>query len=128
MSGEHPSKPTRSILSVALTREQRAALEARAGIKPVSTYARDVLFPANDNAPLAASRSPVTVDDQKTLAQALARLGRSELGKSLREISQLAQLGALVMTPETEKAVRQGCEDLHEIKGLLMKALATHER
>lgn len=125
-----PSKTgkTRSILSVPLSPEQRAELNARAGRRPVSAYARGVLFAANDNARPSHARGAAPVRDHAALAQVLAKLGTSESASSLRDLSRLAKLGALPVTPETEAAIQKACADTLEIKILLMTALGIKER
>lgn len=51
MPESRPKPSNRVILSIPLTLDLKADLERSAGRQPVSTYARGVLFPANDNAP-----------------------------------------------------------------------------
>lgn len=132
MSEERP-KPanakTRRILSVPLTPEQMAELARRAGRAPLSAFAREQLFPANDNEPAPAirTRCAAPVRDDAALAEVLAKLGKTDLAGSLREMARLAQLGALPLTPETESDIQQTRRDVREIKMLLMTALGIRE-
>ena len=121
---------TRRILSVPMSPEQMADLARRAGRAPLSAFARAQLFPANDNEPAPAirTRRAAPVRDDAALAEVLAKLGKTDLGGSLREMAQLARLGALPLTPETEAEVQKACRDIADIKTLLMKALGIRER
>ncbi|MBA4233884.1 MAG: hypothetical protein C0465_25260 [Ralstonia sp.] len=133
MPDERPLPKTdkpRILLSVPLTAEQKTELLQRAGRQPLSAYARDRLFAANDNAPVKnrKTRHSAAVKDHKALAEILARLGKSDQASSLTELSRLARLGALPVTPETEAALLQASADIAAIKSLLMKALGVRER
>lgn len=123
------SKPRR-ILSVPVSPEQMSELARRAGGQPVSAYARNLLFPANDNepAPKKQLRGSAPVKDDAALARVLAILGQSDAGSSLRELAHLARMGALPVTPETEAALLKACADIADLKALLMKALGVRER
>lgn len=128
MPKERPKQTSRVILSIPLTHDLKAELERRAGRQPVSAYARGVLFPANDNAPqkLRAPRRSRT--DRLAVATVLARLGALDTAANLHELARLARVGALPMTPEVEAALVQACDDIAEIKSLLMKAIGIRER
>jgi len=121
---------SRHILSVPLSPEQMADLARRAGRAPLSAFARAQLFPANDNepAPAARTRRAAPMRDDAALAEILAKLGKTDLGTSFREMARLARLGALPLTPETESYIQQACRDIADIKTLLMKALGIRER
>lgn len=125
-------KPTKSrhILSVPLTPVQKATLQKLAGREHLSAYARAQIFAANDNSPAKTrkTRNRTPVKDQTALADALAKLGRSETASSLREIVQLARLGALPLAEETEIAILRACRDIAEIKSILFNALGLQER
>ena len=102
----------------------------RAGRQPLSAYARDQLFPANDNQPRLNRqvRGSAPVKGHAALAKILALLGRSEAGSSLRDLAALARLGALPITPETETALFKASVEISDIKALLMQALGVRER
>ena len=121
---------TRRILSVPMTPEQMAELARRAGRAPLSAYVRGQLFPANDNTPVFSTRTrgAAPVRDEAALAAILSMLGKTDLGSSLREIAQLARLGALPLTTELEADIQMACRDIADIKMLLMKALGIRER
>lgn len=121
---------TRCILSVPLSPEQMADLARRAGRMPLSAFARAQLFSANDNqpAPSVRTRGVAPVWDEAALAEVLAKLGKTDLGVTFREMAQLARHGALPLTPETESYIQQACRDIADTKSLLMKALGIRER
>lgn len=128
MPESRPKQTTRVILSIPLTHDLKAELERRAGRRPVSVYAREVLFPANDNAPRKPRAPRHSRNDRQALAGILAKLGASQASASLAELARLARLGALPITPEAEAALFQACADIAEIKALLMKAIGIRER
>ena len=129
MPQERPKKSSRVILSIPLTPDHKADLELRAGAKPLSLYAREILFPANDNARIGrrSARQSFSRKARQDSAALLAKLGQSEMGASLRDLHLLAKLGALPFTPETEAAIQQACADIADMKSMLMKALAVRE-
>ncbi len=122
-----PAKP-RKILSVPLSPEKHAELERRAGRQPVSTYVRELIFPANDNAPARkqARLGRGTQKDTVALASALASLGI--MAQVLKQLAQGISSGILPFEPDTEAAILKACRDIAEMKALLMKALGIRER
>lgn len=128
MPEPRPKQSSRVILSIPLTRDLKADLERRAGRQPVSAYAREVLFPANDNAPRKARAPRRTASERTALATLLARFGASDACRNLHDLAGLARLGALPITPEVEAALLKACADITEIKTILMKALGLRER
>lgn len=129
MMPEDRSKQTgRVILSIPLTPDLKADLERRAGRRPVSAYARDVLFPANDNTPPKTRTHRHSHKDRQALAAVLARLGAMQASASLHDLARLARLGALPVTPEVETALLEACADIAVIRTLLTKALGLRGR
>lgn len=128
MPDDRPKQSGRVILSIPLTRDLKADLERRAGRQPVSAYARGVLFPANDNTPQMLRSPRRSRKDRLAVATVLARLGAMDAAANLHELARLARFGALPMTPEVEAALLQACDDIAEIKSLLMKAIGIRER
>lgn len=121
-----PKEPkARRILSVPVSPEQMAQLAYRAGRQPLSAYARDQLFPANDNTPPKAAR-PRSGQKTALAAKSLALLGAT--ASSLKAIANVMSSGLLPVSPDTEAAVLKACADVTEIKSLLMKALGIRER
>ena len=99
------SANSRVLLSVPLTPEQKTELVRRAGIKPLSNYARELLFAANDNPQPRRSRKQK--DKYEFAATVIAQLGKSDVARSLQEIARAARLGIIVITPETDAALRE---------------------
>ena len=133
MPEDRPQKTSaeaRVLLSVPLKPDQRAELLRRAGRQPLSTYVREQLFAANDNAPSKdrQKRHSAPVKDHAALTELLARLGKLDAAASLANLARLARLGALPVSPETEAALLQACADIAFIKSLLMKALGVRQR
>ena len=57
------------------------------------------------------------------LAQILALLGQSNVFGALKEMLELARMGALPVTDETEDKINAACADIAAIKTMLIKAL-----
>lgn len=128
MPDERPKQTARVILSIPLTPDLKADLERRAGRRPVSAYAREMLFPANDNSPQKPRTARHGGKSRQALAALLAKLGATQTSSSLQELARFARLGALHLTPETEAAIQKACADIAEMKALLMKAMRVRER
>ena len=115
--------------SIRLTSQERADLRRRAGKRAVGDFVRELLFgeaargmPVKRAAPIKAPSI-----DRKTAAQGLALLGKAELASNLKALSEVAQLGALPVTPETETALARACRDVSALKSLFMAALGIRE-
>jgi hypothetical protein len=109
-----------------LTPEQKMDLLRRAGTKPISRYARDVLFAANDNPRPSRIRSRKS--REHLAATALAQLGKSEVASSLREIARGVQLGIIVVTPETDAALREAVANVNAAARAALRALGVTGR
>lgn len=116
----------RVLLSVPLTPEQKDDLLRRAGTKPVSTYARDVLFPANDNKPIRRLRR--LKKREELAASLLAQLGKCEAANSLREIARGVRLGIITITPETDAALRDAARNISVTAQTALRALGVKLR
>ena len=123
-----PSTTENFRLTLRLSEDQQAELEQRAEQMPLSTYVRHALFAANDNEPPKRRRnSQSTFKDRKALAQVLCKLGQSELSASMNEMARLAHLGALPVDIDTEIAIKTACQDIADMRRLLMNALGVQE-
>lgn len=121
------TKP-RALLTVPLSPEQKSALARRAGARPISAYARDVLFPANDNAPPVPRRIRRDKGREALAASVLAQLGKSEVANSLREIARGVQLGIIVLTPETDAAVREAAASVNSAAQAALRIMGVRSR
>jgi len=131
MPDKRPQKTStkpRALLSVPLTPEQKSELARRAGAKPVSTYAREVLFPVNDNAPPLPPRIRRDKGREALAASVLAQIGKSEVASSLREIARGVRLGIIVLTPETDAALREAAESVHAAAQAALRILGVRPR
>lgn len=116
--------------SIRLTPAERTELERRAGKQALGDFIRELLFGANRRPEQQAGRhrKPRTVTvDRKDAAQALARLGRSDLARTLASLAHSARLGTLPVSPETETAIARACRDIAAMKSALMAALGIKE-
>jgi hypothetical protein len=68
-------------------------------------------------------RKVLTIQDREALARALALLGRSELLISLQDMARAAEIGALLITPETESELRAAMAAVQDIRTALLEAL-----
>lgn len=115
--------------SIRLTPAERANLERRAGKQALGDFIRECLFGAAQRPGQTAPRPKprAVTGDRKALAQGLARLGRSDLARSLASLAESARLGTLPVTPETESAIARACRDIAAMKSALMDALGIKE-
>lgn len=118
-----PAKP-RVLLTVPMSPEQKSELARRAGARPVSSYARDILFPAHDNAPAMPRRIRRNKNREAFAAAVLAQLGKCEAAGSLREIARGVRLGTIVVSPETDAALRQAANDVSAAARAALRILA----
>lgn len=131
MPDERPQKKStksRVLLSVPLSPEQKSELARRAGARPISTYARDVLFPANDNAPPIPRRIRRDKNREELAASVLAQLGKSEVASSLREITRGVQLGIIVLTPETDAAICEAAASVNSAAQAALRIMGVRSR
>lgn len=119
----HPNQDTR--LTIRLTPEELAQLEAKAGDRALSAFVRDL---ALERAARRKTAQHQPGDVTTALAQVLALLGRSGALTSLAAIGTAAQNGVLELDEVTLARLNTGLDDLAMIKRLLMKALRVAER
>jgi hypothetical protein len=112
------SKKKTQPISIRLNFRERKLLEKLAGKTPLSSYIRNRLFSHTDC---------ITKDDKNQLAQILGLLGQSNIASNLRELTSLARTGSLFLTPEITSKLEQACNDISEIKSMIMKALRIKE-
>lgn len=107
--------------SLRLTFEERAALEQAAGDMPLGAYIRSQVL--QDGKARKRRRYKRPVKDHQVLGQLLGILGEARLANNLNQLAKAANTGSLPVTPETEKALREGCAEIHQMRSLLMRAL-----
>lgn len=113
--------PSLLFVSLRLTFEEKARLQADAAGMSVSEYMRWRLFDPNNPPPRRRGKNPVK--DHKALAQALGLLGQSRLSSNLNQLARSANTGSLPVTPDTEAALLHALNEIHEIRRLLIEAL-----
>ena len=106
-------------VSIRFSESERAALAARAGGQPVSAYIREVLFCDGQGQPRVRQDGP----DRQLHGRVLAMLGKSGLATSLQSMALMAATGVLYVDEETEMYLRRACEDVRELRDLLMRSL-----
>jgi hypothetical protein len=65
--------------------------------------------------------------DKEVIATVLARLGQSDLARSMAALAHSARLGTLPVSPEIEAAIGQACLHIAAMKSALMAALGIKE-
>jgi hypothetical protein len=53
----------------------------------------------------------------------LGKIGQSEMSRNLKNLAEAAHSGSLVITPDTELALRTALADIRSIKEMLLKEL-----
>ena len=56
------------------------------------------------------------------MASLLGELGKSRLANNLNQLARAANSGSLPVTPDTDKALRDACADIHQLRRTLMQA------
>lgn len=107
--------------SLRLTADERARLERDAGTMAIGAYIRSRIFDAGTIRRLTGQKRPVK--DHQVLAQVLGKLGNAHLANNLNQLAKAANCGALPVSPETEEALRQACDEVRAMRQMLMRAL-----
>lgn len=107
--------------SIRLSLEDRARLALEAAGAPLGAYIKSKIL---DGKPVGRKgRKVLTIEDREALARALALLGRSELLRSLEDMARAAEIGTLLITPETVAEISAAIALVHEIRAALLNAL-----
>lgn len=118
---KRPSETYTPPFSIRLSFEERAKLEAAAAGQPLGAFIRETLFGSELQPRRRRGKDPVA--DHQALAQVLAALGASRLSSNLNQLAHSANIGALPVLPETEEALQAACEDIRQMRQMLMHAL-----
>lgn len=114
-------KPTP--FSLRLSTEEREYLDTQSGDTPLGEYIRSKIL---DN-PLPRrrqkKRKKQPIKDHQILAQIFALLNATHIPSNLNQIAKAINNNALILTPETESAVREACEAVISIRDNISKAL-----
>lgn len=107
--------------SIRLTDAERAQLESQAGGMPLGSYIKSIVLA--DDAPRYRAKRKPPVEDQKLLAEILARLGASRSSSNLNQIAKALHLGTLSVDPNLEDNLNRACAEVAWIRRSLMQAL-----
>lgn len=107
--------------SLRLSAEERARLVAEAKGAPLGAYIKAKLL--GKSLPVRMRRTGLAIEDRKALAQVLALLGGSRLANNLNQLAYAANIGALPITPDTERHLKAALADVRALRRLLMAAL-----
>ncbi len=110
--------------SLRLSFDERAQLEQAAGNMTLGAYIRERLFTGDEG--LEGSKE-VLLDDRQALAKLLGLLGQSQLAKNIHELAKAAESGSLLITPDTERMIRESYAEIMWMRKLLVIALG-HEK
>lgn len=117
------NKPLKPLppFSLRFTCEERAQLERDAAGMSLGAYIRSRIF--DESLPKRRTRSKHPVKDHQELAKVLGELGRSRLANNLNQLAKAANSGSLEVSPDTERAIQDGCADIRWMRQVLMSAL-----
>ncbi len=110
--------------SIRLTFSERAILEQSAGHMPLGAYIRKrVLDGMTEERKRKAKRPRRPVKDDVALAMLLAELGNAKLANNLNQLAKAANEGSLLITPDTEQAIRDAYTEILWMRRTLVAAL-----
>ena len=104
--------------SIRLSKTERQLLEQEAGAQSLGTYVRARLLDG-----VARHRTGTAPKDTAAISQVLGKLGRLQLSSNFADLVIAARAGAIAMTPELERELQTACQDVREMRDLLMRAL-----
>jgi hypothetical protein len=119
--GTERTREVPALFSLRLTFEERAMLERAAGDMLLGAYIRGELFRGKNTRRRRPRKQPVR--DYQALGQLLGQLANARLANNLNQLAKAANTGSLPVTPETEKALREACAEVQQMRTLLMAAL-----
>ena len=109
-----------SPISIRVTVEERAELQAMAGRAPVGAYIKECVF--KGHTPRKARHSN-PVDDFDTLARVLSALGRSDVFRNLDVLAAQAEAGTLDLSDGHIQTVLAACACVTSMRADLIRAL-----
>lgn len=118
------SKPPKPF-SLRLTFEERAQLEAAAGDLPLGAYIRWRLLDPENNPPVVPPRrrNKNPVKDHQALIQVLGKLGQTRIANNLNQLTRLANMGSLEVSPDVEAELIEAARHIAEMRHDLIVAL-----
>ncbi|SMC78141.1 hypothetical protein [Rhizobium sp. RU36D] len=114
-------KPETKNFCLRLTDDEKRLLLERAGKVPLGTFIRNALLGTEVQTKRRTSRKPAV--DETALARVLAALGGSRLSSNLNQLAKAVNIGALPVTPETEREIADACKSVVGMRRDLLLAL-----
>ena len=114
-------KPTP--FSLRLSTEEREYLDTQSGDTPLGEYIRSKILDKPLPRRRQKKRKKQPIKDHQVLAQIFALLNATHIPSNLNQIAKAINNNALILTPETESAVREACEAVISIRDNISKAL-----
>ncbi len=124
--GNIPYGKREAPFSLRLTFEERERLQRSAGSMPLAAYIKSLLFA--EDAPRYRRARRSVVADEKALAELLATLGASRVPNNLNQLAKAANSGNLYFDHDTKLAIKRACDDVTNMRLLLMRALGISTR
>lgn len=124
-SSNTPRKKSPSPITLRLNEDERARLKHLSQGMTVSAYIRKCLF--QDNATRRKRRSYRPVEDQASLAKALALLGQSRIANNLNQLAHHANMGSLSVDEKTLIKIDEAYEHVNSLRDELVRALGLLE-
>ena len=119
-SEETPDQKTETYpISCRFTKPQIILLDEFKGALSRTDYIR--LRTIGAEAAPVRTRVRYPVQDYQAYATLLAKLGQSHLSSNLNQLARQANIGTLIVTPETEAALVWAAQELSEMRHLLIK-------
>jgi hypothetical protein len=107
--------------SLRFTFEERAQLERDAAGMSLGAYIRSRIF--NESLPKRRTRGKHPVKDHQELGKLLGELGRSRIANNLNQLAKAANSGSLEVSPDTEQAIQDSCNEIYWMRHTLISAL-----
>lgn len=123
---KRPKRKRPSPISVRVTDAERAELERRAAGMSLSGYMKECAL--GKAAKPRKTRSKFPVKDHQALARVLRQLGDAYQLKDFELIADSASDGQLLLSVETDAALRQACLDISAMRADLIAALGLKAR
>lgn len=109
-----------SPISIRVTDEERAELQAMAGRTPVGAYIKECVFKGRTPRK---SRHSNPIEDFDALARVLSALGRSDVFRNLDALVAQAEAGTLDLSDEHLQTVLAACACVTSMRSDLIRAL-----
>lgn len=117
----NPYSKREAPFSLHLIDDERERLNRSAGSMPLVTYIKSLLFA--ENAPWSHSAHRNVIANEKALAELLTTLGANRVPNNLNQLAKAANSGNLYFDHETKLAINRACDDITNIRLLLMRTL-----